>query len=52
MISFPNAPGWLGLGWIIALVVLIIAIVLLVINSVTPMAMILLIIGLALARLL
>jgi hypothetical protein len=52
VITFPNAPGWLGLGWIIALVVLIIAIVLLVISQVTPMALILMIIGLALARLL
>jgi len=51
MITFPNAPTWLGLGWIIALVVLIIAVVLMVVGGL-DVKVGSLIIGLALSRLL
>lgn len=52
VISFgPNAPAWLGLGWIIALIVGIVALILVVIHQLDTTVG-LLIIGLALARLL
>lgn len=52
MITFPGSPTWFGLGWVIALVVLIVAVVLLFLSNITPMLLLLLIIGLTLARLL
>jgi hypothetical protein len=51
VIAIPNAPPWLGIGWILALIVLVLVIVLVVIAQLdTKLA--LLLGGLALARLL
>lgn len=51
MITIPNAPAWLGVGWLIAVLVLFITIVLVILNQL-PTTEALLIIGLALARIL
>lgn len=51
MLTIPNAPAWLGIGWLIALVVLVVDIVLLVLAGI-DLKLGLLIGGLAVARLL